>query len=332
MKQYIVLDLEWNQCASGKEHSVPEIPFEIIEIGAVKLDENFNIIDEFKQIVKPTVYKKLHFIVMDVVHIGIDELRRQGVPFKTACKSFFDWCDKGADGDKPIFCTWGNMDITELERNMVYHKIPLSFHYPMLYYDVQKLYGFIQVGDMKRRMPLDKAVKDMGLFDEKRPFHRALDDAYYTALVMQRLDMSAVKEYMSLDYYRLPESADEEVYLVYPDYSKYVSKLYKTKEAAIADKAVTDMLCYRCKRLLRKKIRWFTSNQKIYHCLAYCPEHGFVKGKIRMKKDDKDRVYAVKTIKLVDENEAQKVASKRDEAVSKRSERNRRKRLKDKHA
>ena len=37
--KYIVLDLEWNQSARGKSFEKKEIPFEIIQIGAVKLDE-----------------------------------------------------------------------------------------------------------------------------------------------------------------------------------------------------------------------------------------------------------------------------------------------------
>ena len=32
---YIVLDLEWNQCPYGKEREIRRLPFEIIEIGAV---------------------------------------------------------------------------------------------------------------------------------------------------------------------------------------------------------------------------------------------------------------------------------------------------------
>ena len=39
---YVVLDLEWNQCC-GRDQENPRMPFEIIEIGAVKLDEKFNI-------------------------------------------------------------------------------------------------------------------------------------------------------------------------------------------------------------------------------------------------------------------------------------------------
>ena len=42
---YIVMDLEWNQSAKGKQFSEDHFPFEIIQIGAVKLDENKNVQD-----------------------------------------------------------------------------------------------------------------------------------------------------------------------------------------------------------------------------------------------------------------------------------------------
>ena len=38
---YIVLDLEWNQSAKGKKYALPGMPFEIIQMGAVKLNEQF---------------------------------------------------------------------------------------------------------------------------------------------------------------------------------------------------------------------------------------------------------------------------------------------------
>ena len=40
---YIIFDLEWNQCCGGRDMENPRMPFEIIEIGAVKLDKKFNI-------------------------------------------------------------------------------------------------------------------------------------------------------------------------------------------------------------------------------------------------------------------------------------------------
>lgn len=36
---YIIFDLEWNQSPEGKSGSDERMPFEIIEIGAVRLNE-----------------------------------------------------------------------------------------------------------------------------------------------------------------------------------------------------------------------------------------------------------------------------------------------------
>ena len=44
---YIVLDLEWNQSNTGLEEDVDRLPFEIIEIGAIKLDDKCVMISEF---------------------------------------------------------------------------------------------------------------------------------------------------------------------------------------------------------------------------------------------------------------------------------------------
>lgn len=79
--------------------------------------------------------------------------------------------------------------------------------------------------------------------------------------------------------------------------------------------------------MLRKKIRWFSSGQRYYLCLAACPEHGLMKGKIRMKKSEDGRIFAVKTVKPVDEEGAEAVYQKKEEARIRRAEKSRQKKL-----
>jgi inhibitor of KinA sporulation pathway (predicted exonuclease) len=66
---YIVLDLEWNQSYRGKEYSIEEMPFEIIQIGAVKLDEHKNITGRWERIIRPVEYVKLHGKVSEMLEI-----------------------------------------------------------------------------------------------------------------------------------------------------------------------------------------------------------------------------------------------------------------------
>lgn len=316
MKNYIVFDLEWNQSPQGKENSVEGMPFEIIEIGAVKLDEQFQMVSEFHQLISPKVYKQMHYKISEVTRMDMAELQKEGEEFPKAVGRFLEWC-----GEDAVFCTWGPMDLTELQRNMKYHGVPNPFPKPLFYYDIQKLYALLR-GKAEGRPSLDTAVEELEILEE-RPFHRALDDAYYTGKVMQTIDFEQVEPYISVDYYRVPEKKSEEIYLKFPNYSKYISRTFPTKEDALADKAVTDMQCYRCRRMLRKKVRWFSFNQKTYFCLAICPEHGFARGKIRMKKNDDGQVYVVKTIKLVDEQGAEEVFGRREELKKRRHDRSR---------
>ena len=72
---------------------------------------------------------------------------------------------------------------------------------------------------------------------------------------------------------------------------------------------------------MKKKIRWFSVNQKQYFCLAVCPEHGYVKGKLRIKRSEDGSVFAVQTVKLTDEAGVELLVHRCEEAKKKRAER-----------
>ena len=320
MNTYIALDLEWNQSEDGKSGRVPGLPFEIIEIGAVKLDAQLNPLSEFHCVIKPKIYKRLHFRVSEVINIGIEELKKKGGDFEKLGREFLDWCfrfdEEGNPQEKPMFCTWGEADLTQLQRNMKYYGIENPFPYPFLYYDVQKLYALMTNGEKRPVVTLNKAVESLGIREDNE-YHRALEDAQYTAKVMQKMDMLKFRDYLSLDYFRIPRTEDEEIYLVFPDYSKYVSRAFPGKEAGMKEKRVTDMICYQCSRMLKKPVPWFPVNQKQYLCLGYCPKHGFARGKLRIKNTSDGKIYFVKTTRLVDGDTAEEVQEKRKEARKK---------------
>ena len=54
--QYIVMDMEWNNAYSKKLGAFVN---EIIEIGAVKLDDSLRVLDTFSVIIKSKIGKKL---------------------------------------------------------------------------------------------------------------------------------------------------------------------------------------------------------------------------------------------------------------------------------
>ena len=86
----------------------------------------------------------------------------------------------------------------------------------------------------------------------------------------------------------------------------------------LKDKELSDIICVKCSRMLRKKIRWFSYGQRFYFALGICPEHGYMKGKIRVKKSEQDLYYAVKTIKAVGEEALPMLVQKREDNKKKK--------------
>ncbi len=90
---YIVFDLEWNQSPDGKKFENARLPFEIIEIGAVKLDKDKNIIDSFQRLIKPQVYNWIHDSIHEVIHVDYKDLT-DGLYFRWQCENFFNGAEK----------------------------------------------------------------------------------------------------------------------------------------------------------------------------------------------------------------------------------------------
>ena len=90
---YIVLDLEWNQPMSGQETITRPFRFdsEIIEIGALKLNNRFEEMSEFKSFVRPVFYPSMNGHVVQLTKIRPQELEK-APDFPAAYAAFRDWC------------------------------------------------------------------------------------------------------------------------------------------------------------------------------------------------------------------------------------------------
>ncbi len=305
---YIVLDLEWNQSNTGREPEVKEIPFEIIDIGAVKLDGDRKEIGRYDQLVKPAVYKQMHKVTGNLIHLQMKDLQA-GKPFTEMIPEFLSWC-----GEDYIFCTWGPLDLLELQRNMhFYHMKPLS-ESSVRFLDVQKLFSiaFFPGQSAGQRHNLEYAIDFFGI-EKDVPFHRAYSDAHYTARILELLPREVLLNY-SIDTYVLPKTRQEEIHVIFHDYMKYISREFEDKQTALADWEVISTKCYLCHRNLRKKIRWFSPNGKHYYSVALCPVHGYMKSKIRIRKSESGKVYVVKTSKFIKEEDFQKLLQKKEQA------------------
>ena len=108
--EYVVFDLEWNQ-PENKKRTIKypiRLSGEIIQIGAVKLNENLEIIDTFDTYVKPVFYTKMNKKVSELTGITEKDLAK-GLSFEKSATEFKAWCDDatliswGPDEEQDVF-------------------------------------------------------------------------------------------------------------------------------------------------------------------------------------------------------------------------------------
>ena len=300
----IVMDLEWNQNSFGKKERNSDKPvFEIIEIGAVKLNEEYEIIDEFSQLINPQIYQTMHRVTADLIHLQMNELRK-GKEFSVVMKEFLEWC-----GEDYIFATWGPLDLLELQRNMKYYEMDSLSNGPMKFYDVQKLFSLGILKD-KMRKTLEFAI-DYFAIDKDIPFHRAYSDAYYTAKVFKKIAEPDILKLVSYDTFNIPENRKKEIKVLFPGYFKYISRGFDHKSDVMQDREVSSTKCYLCHKNLKKKIRWYSQNSKNYTSVSCCDIHGYIKYKVRVKKAENEKYFAIKTSKFITEEKYKKIQEER---------------------
>ena len=83
----VVLDLEWNQAMSSKSEVFNHLPIhlrgEIIEIGAVRLNPDLSIGDEFTADVRPVYFRRMHYKVKKITGLDL-RLFDHAIVFKVA--------------------------------------------------------------------------------------------------------------------------------------------------------------------------------------------------------------------------------------------------------
>lgn len=188
---YITLDLEWNQAYAQKALAVQRqlcsrLRGEVIQIGAVKLDKNMRICGSYQIIVKPKYYKKLHKHVSELTGITQEQMD-VGTPLTVVAESFKRWC-----GEDFVFLTWGPDDVPMLKENFNVNGI--DYDWLNSTYDLQQIFARQTDGEQKQRsleFAMDHFEIPMNL-----PAHDALNDAYFTALVAQKLNVEdGIKTY-----------------------------------------------------------------------------------------------------------------------------------------
>lgn len=260
VSSYIVYDLEWNQPQSRESSAYRKVgdrlTNEIIQIGAVKLSpDNLAPLDTFTTVVKPRYYRKLMDRVKKITHLTESELA-EGPGFAEVIREFRRWC-----GDDAVFLTWGPDDTTVLRQNLDFYGMEIQWM--THWYDLQLIFNR-QTGNSGQKS-LAFAAEHFNI-DQCLPLHNALNDAYYTALVCEELDLEqGISTYPNLAEHRFTSSA---ISLKNQMYDGFENKL-----DALRDGRVRHTNCPDCgEKMLSRAFTHQTTNK--YITLAECAEHG----------------------------------------------------------
>ncbi len=188
--KYIVLDMEWNQSypKNGEDVRKRKPRNEIIEIGAARLDENMDCESTFKRLVRPVFVKKLNSHVKKLTGITA-EMLREGEYFPEVIRDFRDWC-----GEDSIMLTWGYDDIPMLISCLKMYGLDTGW--VGKWYNLQIIFN-AQTDSGSNQKSLRSAMEYFGFtLDEDKPWHDALNDAAYTAVICKKLDIKrGIQEY-----------------------------------------------------------------------------------------------------------------------------------------
>lgn len=176
---YIIYDLEFNQRSTGNEshEAVSALPFEIIQIGALKLNESFETISTFNTFVKPTVHTEIHPFIESLTGINNSTVHS----YKNFPEVYREFLSFSGD-DEIVLCVWGTVDIKELLRNIKFHRLP-DFNFK-LFIDVQRYASRYFRCSKGIRIGLKNAVENLNISSENE-FHDAFNDAFYTSEVLK---------------------------------------------------------------------------------------------------------------------------------------------------
>ncbi|RFU64984.1 exonuclease domain-containing protein [Peribacillus glennii] len=178
---YIIVDVERNSF-----NYTTDKPSEIIEIGAVKLDESGTILETFSTLVKPSC--SLSNFTAKLTHIT-EDMVKDAPRFKEAYRHFVHFL-----GEHYVFVSWGKEDYRFFQADC--SRFGLGLFRPSALLDIQEVYMY-GVLETFSTPSLSSALAHLDIQDNENS-HRALSDAQGTAkiftVLQNKFDIHAVQK------------------------------------------------------------------------------------------------------------------------------------------
>lgn len=171
---HIVLDLE----ATCWEGSINRANMETIEIGAVKLNQQYEVVDEFAQFIRPVVEPQLSAFCQQLTTIRQEDVD-PAETFVPVFEQFLKWI-----GPEPfVWYSWGDYDQRQLQKDCE----RLGYAWPaVLNNHINLKNQFAKLQGMSRSPGMTAALTMLGLTLDGQ-LHRGIDDARNIAKIAQKL-------------------------------------------------------------------------------------------------------------------------------------------------
>ncbi len=241
---YIILDLEWDSTFFKAQKRFIN---QILQIGAVKLNEKFDIVDTFEVTIKSDICNKVTGRFARLTGIT-NEVMRAGVPFSNAVEQYNAWV-----GDGAVTMTWSNSDLYTIISNEEDLLKGQRFKIQK-YLDLQKFIQnemYLRGYTDKNQVSLALAADFLKIQTDNIDFHTAKDDSLVAAYLLKKCYNEErftplIKDATNPEFYKR---------LRFKSYS--ISNLHDEN----IDKKYLEFNCPKCKAKATKVSKWKYSNR-----------------------------------------------------------------------
>ncbi len=189
--KYVFVDFEMSIIGKNYKEQRKIWRQEIIEIGAVMLDESLSEVSSFKKYVKPEYARHINNVIYDLT--GIDDHILNGCNgIEDEMNAFAEWCFES--GDDITIYAWSESDLTQIQKEYLLKNLESSELLNRVmesWKDLQAEYDELVGSHYPAELP--KALASIGVSFEGK-MHDALDDSRNTAKLF--VEMSNPEEFM----------------------------------------------------------------------------------------------------------------------------------------
>lgn len=176
--KHIFVDFEMHPIAKEFQNERKICPCEIIEFGAVMLDDDFIEISSFKEFVRPKYVKKIYKTIKSLTGITNEKII-SAKSFNEVFSKFIEWCY--SYNEQITVYAWSGSDLAQITREMQLKRTEITYKVRNIlsnWVDFQK--DYCKLVKVDKMISLENALNSVGKYFLGNK-HDALCDARNTA-------------------------------------------------------------------------------------------------------------------------------------------------------